>query len=63
MSFIQPMFHFRLKPNPPTAGGRVTRGQAVDSSAIISTLGSVWKAMVFSSRRNSMASRFSCPPY
>ena len=40
-----------------------TRGQAVDSSAIISTLGSVWKAMVFSSRRNSMASRFSCPPY
>ena len=34
MSFIQPMFHFRLKPSPPTYVGRETLGQAVDSSAI-----------------------------
>ena len=40
MSFIQPMFHFRLKPRPPPLRGLVTRGQAVDSSAIISTAGS-----------------------
>ena len=38
------MFHLRLKPRPPTSGGRVTRGQAVDSSATISALGSDWKA-------------------
>ena len=63
MSFIQPMFHLRLKPRPPTSGGRVTKGHAVDSSAIISTLGLTEKAIWLSSRRNSMASRFSCPPY
>ena len=61
-----PMFHFRLKPRPPSSPplstGWETRGQAVDSSAIIIT--SLWalKMWVLSCWRNSTASRFSCPP-
>ena len=42
VSFIQPMFHFRLKPSPPRYVGRETIGQDVDSSAIVSTPG--WRA-------------------
>ena len=45
------------------SAGRLTMGQAVDSSAIIMTPGFTEKAMALSSRRKSMASRFSCPPY
>ena len=33
------MFHLRLKPRPPRYVGRETLGQAVDSSAIVSTPG------------------------
>ena len=63
MSFIQPMFHLRLKPRPPISAGRETMGQAVDSSAIISTPGSKPKAMALSRRKKSTASRFSRPPW
>ena len=35
MSFIQPMFHLKLKPRPPSEAGFVTIGHAVDSSAIM----------------------------
>ncbi len=46
----------------PLSTGWETRGQAVDSSAIIIT--SLWalKMWVLSCWRNSTASRFSCPP-
>ena len=33
------MFHLNEKPNPPRYGGRVTCGQAVDSSAMVMTPG------------------------
>src|SRR5262250_2426936 len=39
VSFIQPMFHFRLKPRPPRYVGRETAGQAVDSSAMVRMAG------------------------
>ncbi len=39
LSCIQPMFHLWLKPRPPSATGRLTPGQAVDSSAITSAPG------------------------
>ena len=43
VSCIQPMFHLKEKPSPPRYGGRVTCGQAVDSSAMVITPGnSVW---------------------
>ena len=62
MSCIQPMFHLSPKPSPPLSTGRETPGQAVDSSAAISTPG--WRAWatVFSSFRNAIASRSSLPP-
>ena len=63
VSCIQPMFHFRLKPSPPMYGGRVTCGQAVDSSAMVSTPGHSVCTTSFMRCRNEMASRFSRPPY
>jgi hypothetical protein len=39
VSFIQPMFHLKLNPNPPYSGGWVTPANEVDSSAIISAPG------------------------
>ena len=33
------MFHLKEKPSPPRYGGRVTCGQAVDSSAMVITPG------------------------
>ena len=33
------MFHLKEKPSPPRYGGRVTSGQAVDSSAMVITPG------------------------
>ncbi len=33
------MFHLKLKPSPPWSTGRLTPGQAVDSSAIVSVPG------------------------
>ena len=63
VSCIQPMFHLRLKPSPPMYGGRVTCGQAVDSSATVNTPGhSVWTTS-FMRCRKEIASRFSRPPY
>ena len=38
-SFIQPIFHLKLNPNPPIFVGFVIIGQAVDSSAIIKAFG------------------------
>ena len=59
MSFIQPMFHLKLKPRPPWSTGWVTLGQEVDSSATMSTSGWAEKTAVFSFCRKSTASRFS----
>ena len=56
------MFHLWLKPRPPWSTGRLTMGHDVDSSAITMTPGCSANTTVFSSRTNSMASRFSRPP-
>jgi hypothetical protein len=55
------MFHFIEKPRPPRYVGRVTSGQAVDSSAMTSAPG--WRSWttLFSSRRKAIASRCSRP--
>ena len=57
------MFHLKPKPSPPVSVGRVTPGQAVDSSAAISTPGTAPCETAFSSCRNAIASRSSRPPY
>src|SRR6266481_3817170 len=62
VSFIQPMFHFKLKPSPPRYVGRDTAGQEVDSSAIVSNPGKRSYATSLSRLRNAMACRFSRPP-
>lgn len=53
----------QVEAQSPCSGGYVTSGQAVDSSATIRALPSTAKAVRFSARRNSMASRFSRPPW
>src|SRR5271168_1682454 len=62
VSFIQPMFHFRLKPSPPRYVGRDTLGHDVDSSAMVKIPGKRPFATSFRRFRKSMASRFSRPP-
>src|SRR4030088_2913837 len=57
------MFHLWLKPNPPAEAGRVTPPHAVDSSATIVTPGCCSATVALTSRRKSMASMFSRPPY
>jgi hypothetical protein len=56
------MFHLKSKPSPPLAVDRVTPGQVVDSSAMVSTPAlRAWSAS-FTSRSSAIASRFSLPP-
>ena len=62
-SFIQPIFHLKSNPRPPSATGWETIGHAVDSSAIIIQLGYRSFMTVFNCFNISMASRFSFPPY
>ena len=62
MSFIQPMFHLKLKPRPPISAGFVTIGHAVDSSAIIMMFWCSRNSAELSFCRNATASRFSWPP-
>ncbi len=63
VSCIQPMFHFIEKPRPPECVGRDTIAQSVDSSAITTAPGQRPCTTAFSSRMNSIASRFWLPPY
>jgi len=57
------MFHFIQKPRPPACAGRDTDGHAVDSSAMVRVSGKSRPTAMFRCFRNSMASRFSLPPY
>ena len=57
------MFHLKPKPSPPRWVGRVTPGQAVDSSAMVTMPGTRRYAVALTSCRNATASRFSRPPY
>ena len=57
------MFHLNVKPSPPSLVGRVTPGHAVESSAIVTQPGASSLTTAFISRRKSIASRFSRPPY
>lgn len=56
------MFHFIEKPRPPRFVGRVTPGQEVDSSAMVTMPGALLCAVAFISCRNWTASKFSRPP-
>src|SRR5277367_6013357 len=62
VSFIHPMFHFMLKPNPPRYVGRDTLGHDVDSSAMVKIPGYRSNVISFSRLMKSTASRFSRPP-
>ena len=62
-SFIQPIFHLNSKPSPSSSAGFVTFGHAVDSSAITIAFGNCLEITEFKCLKNSIASRFSCPPY
>ena len=57
-SCIQPMFHLKVKPRPPSSGAFVTPGHAVDSSAIIMAPVRCPVRTLFKWRKNSIASRF-----
>ena len=56
------MFHFIVKPSPPKYKGRETFGNEVDSSASVMIPGTLC-ASSLNFFRNSIASRFSRPPY
>ena len=62
VSCIQPMFHLKSKPKPPSDTGFVMPANAVLSSAIIMLPGKYFLTSEFVFCKKSMASRFSFPP-
>ena len=57
------MFHLKVKPSPPSFDDLHTLGHDVDSSAIIIKLLNSDSTAVFNSRKNSIPSKHSFPPY
>ena len=62
VSCIHPMFHLSVNPSPPSLGAPLTCGHDVLSSAAVKHPGHSSRTAAFTSRRKSMASRFSRPP-
>ena len=52
---MKPMSHLKVKPRPPTSGGRLTRGKAVLSSAMVTAPGYEVSTVELSLRRKSTA--------